>query len=93
MTDAEKLDYIKTALEETDDSCRALTDAQLSHFLVRAGGDADGAVYLGALEKARLDGLTLPDGTTLPNTREYWLGIAAAYRPNRGGVIPRADGR
>lgn len=93
MTDAEKLTTIKTALEETDDSCRALTDAQLSLFLARASGDADGAVYLGALQKARIDSITLPDGTTLPNSRDYWMGIAANYRPNRGGVIPRADGR
>ncbi len=93
MTDAQTLEYIKTALEETNDSCRALPDAQLSHFLLRAGGDADGAVYLGALAKAKIASITLPDGTTLPNNRDYWLGIAASYRPNRGGVIPRADGR
>lgn len=93
MTDEEKLAYIKTILEETNDSCRALTDAQLSAFLTKAGGDADGAIYLGALAKAKVDSITLPDGTSLPSNREYWQALASAFRPNRGGVIHRSDGR
>jgi len=92
LTDEEKLAYIKLMLEETD-SCRTLTDAQLSAILSQAIGDADGAIYLGALIKAKADGITLPDGTTLPSNRDYWLAIAAAHRPNRGGAIGRADGR
>ena len=47
---------------------------------------------LGAIAKARMDGATLPDGTRMENSREYWLGLAAAYRPNRGGAIPRTGG-
>ena len=90
MTDDE-LTYIKTMLDETE-SCRVLTDAQLSAYYTKAGS-ADGAVYLGALNKAQNDQISLPDGTSLPSNREYWLSIAAAHRPNRGGVAQRADGR
>jgi hypothetical protein len=88
MTDEEKLDLIKTVLEETGEN-RALTDAQLQAYLAQASGDAMGVIYLGALAKARVDAATLPDGTSVPSAREYWLGIASAFRPNRGGVIPR----
>lgn len=92
MTDGEKLTYIKTMLEESE-SCRVLTDAQLSAYLLKSGGDPDGAIYLGALQKAKVDSITLPDGTTLPSNREYWQAMASAFRPNRGGVMQRADGR
>lgn len=92
MTDEEKLAYMKTMLGETD-SCRVLTDAQLSAFLLKANGDVDGAVYRGALQKAEVSNISLSDGTSLPNNRDYWLAIAAAHRPNRGGVAKRADGR
>ena len=92
MTDEEKLAYMKLMLEESE-SCRVLTDAQLSAFLLAANGDVDGAIYRGALAKAKVDNITLPDGTSLPNNREYWLAIASAFRPNRGGVMQRADGR
>ena len=92
MTDVQKFAYIKTMLEETE-SCRVLTDEQLLAYLAKTGGDADGAIYLGAIQKAKVDNITMPDGTSLPNNREYWQAIAAAFRPNRGGVIQRADGR
>ena len=92
MTDAQKLDYMKLMLGETD-SCRVLTDEQLSAFLLKTSGDADGAIYWAALHKAEVSNVSLPDGTTLPNNRDYWLAIAAAHRPNRGGVAKRADGR
>lgn len=90
MTDDE-LTYIKTMLEESE-SCRVLTDQQLSAYYTKAGS-ADGAIYLGALAKAEVNNITLPDGTSLPNNREYWLAIAAAFRPNKGGPLRRADGR
>ena len=87
----EQLDLIKIVLDEAG-PVQALTDAQLEAFFQQAGGDPYGAIYLGALHKARLDGITLPDGTNLESNRAYWLGLAAAFRPNRGGVIPRAGG-
>jgi hypothetical protein len=92
VTDQEKLDYMKLMLEETA-SCRVLTDAQLAGFLTKADGDADAAIYHGALAKAKVDGISLPDGTSFQSSREYWMAIAAAFRPNRGGVMKRADGR
>ncbi len=88
---SEQLDLIKTVLDEAG-TIRVLTDAQLEAFFFQAGGNPDGAIYLGALHKARLDGITLPDGTSLESSRAYWLGLAAAYRPNRGGAIPRVGG-
>jgi hypothetical protein len=92
VTDEEKLATMKTMLEESE-SCRVLTDAQLSAFLLAADGDVDGAIYRGALQKAKMDGISLPDGTSFQSSRDYWLAIAAAHRPNRGGVMQRADGR
>jgi hypothetical protein len=91
MTLEEQMDLIRSVLDEAGE-LRALTDAQLEAFYAQAGGDPGGAIYLGALAKARADGATLPDGTSLPSNRDYWLGLAAAFRPNRGGAIPR-EGR
>jgi hypothetical protein len=87
----EQLDLIKTVLDEAG-AFRALTDGQIEAFVQEARGDVNGAIYLGALAKARMDGVALPDGTRMENSREYWLGLAAAYRPNRGGTIPRTGG-
>lgn len=84
------LALLKSLLSE-DGECRALSDAQLSACLVRANGDAYAAAYYGAIIKAESSGITLPDGTTLPDNRAYWLSIAQMYRPNRGGALPRAD--
>jgi len=84
----EQLDLIRTVLDEAGENV-TLTEVQLEAFFRQAGGDVSGAIYLGALWKARMDAVTLPDGTSLPNSRAYWLGLAAAYRPNRGGAIPR----
>ncbi len=39
-----------------------------------------------------MDGAALPDGTRVSSNREYWLGLAAAFRPNRGGALPREEG-
>lgn len=91
MTHEEQIDLIKTVLDEAGE-LRSLTDAQLDAFLLQAGGDPGGAIYLGALAKARMDGAALPDGTRVSSNREYWLGLAAAFRPNRGGALPREEG-
>ncbi len=91
MTHDEQIDLIRSVLDEAGE-IRVLTDAQLEAFLTQSGGDPNGAIYLGALAKARVDGVTLPDGTSLPSSRDYWLGLAAAFRPNRGGALPR-EGR
>lgn len=76
---------------QEDGDCRMLSDAQLQLCLEQAEGDLSGATYYGALIKAERSGMTLPDGTTLPDNRDYWLSIAAMHRPNRGGALPRAD--
>lgn len=84
------LETLKALLQE-DGDCRTLTETQLQVCLERAGGDPEGAAYYGALLKAEASGMTLPDGTTLPDNRAYWLSIAALHRPNKGGALPRAD--
>ncbi|MEF9894280.1 MAG: hypothetical protein RSJ41_02585 [Clostridia bacterium] len=84
------LETLRAMLQE-DGECRTLSDAQLQACLLRAGGDVAGAAYFGALIKAESSGMVLPDGTTLPDNRAYWLSIAQMYRPNRGGALPRAD--
>lgn len=93
MDEAEKLSTLKLLLDECDDGCRMLSDQQLAACLARASGDLMGAAYYGALLKAQDDSLSLPDGVDLPSSRAYWLSMAQAYRPNRGGPIPRADDR
>lgn len=92
LTQDEKLDFLKAALDEGG-AQRTLSDAQLEVFLKMAHDDPGGAAYLGALAKARVDAASLPDGTSVASNRAYWLGIAAAFRPNRGGARHRADGR
>ncbi len=91
MAGDEKLEQLKVLLEETDEGCRTLSDQRLAACLARAGGDVMGAAYHGALAKAKADGITLPDGTTLPSNHDYWLRLAGTFRPNKGGVIPRVD--
>lgn len=91
MTDDDRLETLKTMLEE-DDSCRVLDDDELTALLCEANNDVRRAAYLGALRKARNDAITLPDGTRLESQREYWLTVARGYRSNRGGGIRRTDG-
>ena len=81
---------LKAMLEETDDSARVLTDARLALLLTEATTLRD-AAYQGALLKAHNDGVRMPDGTSVDSNRSYWLTVAASYRRNRGGPIPRAD--
>lgn len=90
MINGEQIDLIRSALDEAGEA-RTLTDAQLQAFLERANGDENGAIYLGALAKARVDAAALPDGTSVSSNRAYWLGLAAAFRPNRGGALSRED--
>lgn len=90
---ASTLAELKTILEENDDEYRMLSDERLKSMLIMEKGDLNRAVYLGALAKAQEDGISLPDGVSLPSSRDYWLRIAQMYRPNHGGPIPRADGR
>lgn len=91
MTDDERLETLKTMLEE-DDGCRVLNDDALEALLAEAGNDLRQAAYLGAMRKARNDAITLPDGTRLESQREYWLTVARSYRSNRGGGVRRTDG-
>ena len=93
MDGENRIQELKVLLDETDDSCRALSDQQLAAFLARTGDDVWSAAYLGAIAKAEQDGLHLPDGVQMESGHDYWLRMAKLFRPNRGGTMPRADGR
>lgn len=80
MTDEEKMEQLKTMLEEADDEARTLTDERLELLLQEADGDLRRAAYKGAILKARNSALRLPDGVTMESQREYWLTVARSYR-------------
>ena len=84
------MDELKAMLEETDESERALSDERLETLLSQAETLRE-AAYKGALFKAYNDGITLPDGMSTGSNRSYWLTVAAAYRTNHTGCVPRAD--
>ena len=92
MDEAEKLYQLRAILDE--DEGGVLSDEQLLLILEKADGDLSQAAYLGAVHKAHCDALATADGLKLDSDRSYWLGLAAAYRPNRGGRMWRAgEGR
>ena len=69
----------------------AFTEEQLLALLARHGGNVRAASYEGLLIKAENDAVRLPDGITLPDRRDYWLGLAGLYRPCVSHNLPRAD--
>lgn len=91
--DADKLQQLKVLLDEVDEGCRALSDQYLAACYDRASGDLYLAAYYGAVAKAQIDGVRLPDGVDIESSHTYWLRMAKLYRPNRGGTMPRADQR
>lgn len=75
----------------TECGCGAFSEAELLGLLEKHGGNVRAATYEGLLMKAEDDGLTLPDGLELPSRREYWLRLAAFYRPSGSRSMTRAD--
>ncbi len=96
MTDEEKLLLvtrlrIRLSLPGTKCSCCEFTNEELTALLEDCGGDIDTATYHALIRRAENDEIRLPDGTTLPSQRKYWLSLARCYRPNKSGNIPRSD--
>ena len=73
-----------------DAPCCPFSSVQL-YALLENHGSCENAAYHACLLLARDDSVSLPDGTSLPSQREYWLMRAAALRPKRGGMLRRAD--
>ena len=69
----------------------AFSEEQLLTLLAKHGGNVRAASYEGLLIKAENDAVRLPDGITLPDRRDYWLGLAGLYRPSVAHNLPRAD--
>ena len=84
------LDLLKVLLRET--SSPYFSDGELVFLLREADWDVHGAAYAGFLRKAEDDSINLPSGLSVPNNRNYWLGLAKFYRPNRGGILKRITG-
>lgn len=85
------LDQLKENLMERQESCRFFSDQECERLLQKHHGDIQAASYEGLLKKADADGLTLPDGAKVADSREYFLSLAAYYRPTYTGTVTRAD--
>ena len=72
-------------------ACSAFSQEQLLLLLGKHSGDVNAAPYEGLLIKAKCDSVSLPDGISLPDGRNYWLALARLYRPARSRNIPRAE--
>lgn len=72
------------------DTAASQDDDWLAGLLMRYG-DVASAAYAGCLMLAENSECRLSDGTTLPNNRQYWLGLARLYRLSGGRCIQRAD--
>lgn len=70
------------------------SDAELQGIIDEAGEEPD--LYAIARElcmvKAGIEEVKLGD-VTIPSPHKHFLGLAAKYRSNFGGVVVRADGR
>lgn len=54
-------------------------------------GDIEKAAYHGCIKLAQRSAITAADGTSMPDQRDFWLSMAAMYRPSRSRIIRRAD--
>lgn len=70
--------------------CCTLDDTALSELLERYPC-YELAAYHACIIMAQEDSLRLPDGTTIPSQRAYWLSRARQLRPARSRTVVRAD--
>ncbi|MCI8496658.1 MAG: hypothetical protein HFE85_00230 [Clostridiales bacterium] len=85
------LDQLKANLMERQEECRFFSDRECERLLEKHKGDVRAASYEGLLQKAEADGMTLPDGAKIEDSRKYFLSLASYYRPAHTGTIGRAD--
>ena len=85
------LDQLKANLMERQEECRFFTDKECEALLEKHEGDVKAASYEGLLQKAEADGVSLPDGAKVSDSRAYYLSLAAYYRPTQTGTVRRAD--
>lgn len=93
MTDLERLKLLTDERGGTDDAPlpRMFTDAELTSLLELHQGDVRAAAYDVLIRKAESTGLTLPDGTQLPDQSAHYLRRARMMRRVRTHNAPRAD--
>lgn len=60
---------------------------ELEYYLNSNDGDIYKTAYQCFMIKAEDDSISLPGGLSLPNNRNYWIGLAQRYRPNGSCVI------
>lgn len=92
----EALEKLKLLTEERDAAgdnaaTRMYTDAELSQLLSLHDGDVTACAYDVLLRKAEATGVTLPDGTTLPDQSRHFLRLASRMRRSQTRNMPRAD--
>ncbi|MGL4253151.1 MAG: hypothetical protein ACRCR2_03710 [Fusobacteriaceae bacterium] len=78
------IDKLKIELRET--ASPFFSDTELQYYLEKNHNDLNSTIYECALLKAEDDSIALPGGLNIPNNRDYWLRLAARYRPNTSGV-------
>lgn len=93
MTDLERLKLLTDERDGTADNPvpRLLTDAELTQLLEMHDGDVRACAYDVLIRKAENTGVTLPDGTTLPDQAAHYLRRAAQVRRNHTRNAARAD--
>lgn len=82
---------IRLALPGTGYRCCEFTDEELTAMLEEHNWALDTTTYYALIRRAENDEIRLPDGTTLPSQRKYWLSLARCYRPNKSGNVTRSD--
>ncbi len=92
MTDAEKLEVLRSRLSPLQGECVccAMPQQELFNLLQECGGDVDAASYKACLRLAECTALKTPEIET-ESMREYWLSLARLYRPNRNCAMVRSD--
>jgi hypothetical protein len=68
-----------------------LSDDDIRILLVECGGDVEQSSYRACMMLADCGQIRLADGTVFSSEREYWLALAALYRPKKSRSLRRAD--
>ena len=93
MNDLERLKLLTDERDGTADNPipRMFTDEELQKLLELHGGQVEKCAYDVLIRKAENTGLTLPDGTTLPDQSAHYLRRATMLRRVRTRNACRAD--
>lgn len=84
MATSEQLTALKGILRESE--VPFFDDAELEQQLSLANGDVETAAYNCLIIKSEDCSLSV-SGLSLPDSSEYWLRLAAMYRPCRTKIV------